>query len=183
MGDINAMPHGLLIKYKVVFLGDEAVGKTSILTRFTKDAFDRDYQPTVGSDLFSRTMLFKNIRMRLQLWDTAGQERFRSPSHIEDVSVAVIVYDVSNRISFDHTIQWTKDVREIRGEDCVILLVANKAEMKSEERKVSREEGERRAESRKLIYLEVSASADYNVRHLFHTMAAHLIARKGFAKN
>jgi Ras-related protein Rab-6A len=179
MSDTTAAAQNyLLIKYKVVFLGDEAVGKTAILSRFTKDSFERDYQATVGSDLFSLTLQFKAVRMRLQLWDTAGQERFRSPSHVEEEAAAVIVYDVSNRASFDHTIQWVKDVRQIRGKDCVILLVANKTEIPLEERKVSREEGEARAQANNLVYMEVSAAAGYNIKHLFYTMAVHFIVGK-----
>ncbi|CAL9082010.1 unnamed protein product [Musa textilis] len=86
-----------LAKYKLVFLGDQSVGKTSIITRFMYDKFDTTYQATIGIDFLSKTMYLEDRTVRLQLWDTAGQERFRSliPSYIRDSSVAVIVYDVS----------------------------------------------------------------------------------------
>ncbi len=89
-----------IAKYKIVFLGDQSVGKTSIITRFMYDSFDKNYQSTIGIDFLSKTMYLENDRsLRLQLWDTAGQERFRSliPSYIRDSSVAVVVYDVSSK--------------------------------------------------------------------------------------
>ena len=88
-------------KYKLVFLGDQSVGKTSIVTRFMYDTFDSSYQATIGIDFLSKTMYLEDRTVRLQLWDTAGQERFRSliPSYIRDSSVAVTVYDITSKIS------------------------------------------------------------------------------------
>ena len=102
-----------LEKYKLVFLGDQGVGKTSIITRFMYDSFDTAYQATIGIDFLSKTMYLDDRTVRLQLWDTAGQERFRSliPSYIRDSSVAVIVYDITNRNSFANTAKWIEDVR------------------------------------------------------------------------
>lgn len=110
-----------LAKYKLVFLGDQGVGKTSIITRFMYDNFDKNYQvfhppqlpfvlllkwvlfgqATIGIDFLSKTMYLEDRTVRLQLWDTAGQERFRSliPSYIRDSSVAVIVYDITSKYS------------------------------------------------------------------------------------
>ncbi|KAA3471505.1 Ras-related protein RABH1e [Gossypium australe] len=95
-------PVSALAKYKLVFLGDQSVGKTSIITRFMYDKFDNTYQATIGIDFLSKTMYLEDRTVRLQLWDTAGQERFRSliPSYIRDSSVAVIVYDVASMLSF-----------------------------------------------------------------------------------
>ena len=73
------------VKYKVVFLGDQSVGKTSIILRFMHDTFDPNYQATIGIDFLSKTMVVDDKMVRLQLWDTAGQERFKSliPSYIK----------------------------------------------------------------------------------------------------
>ena len=95
------------MKYKIVFLGDQSVGKTSLILRFTQDTFDGNYQvslkatnfkATIGIDFLSKTMYVDDKMVRLQLWDTAGQERFRSliPSYIKDSSVTVVVYDISS---------------------------------------------------------------------------------------
>ena len=84
-----------LKKFKLVFLGEQSVGKTSLITRFMYDSFDTTYQATIGIDFLSKTMYLEDRTVRLQLWDTAGQERFRSliPSYIRDSSVAVVVYE------------------------------------------------------------------------------------------
>eukprot|EP00056_Hartaetosiga_gracilis_P010450 m.154362 g.154362 ORF g.154362 m.154362 type:complete len:115 (+) comp13314_c0_seq5:121-465(+) len=86
-----------LKKFKLVFLGEQSVGKTSLITRFMYDSFDNTYQATIGIDFLSKTMYLEDRTVRLQLWDTAGQERFRSliPSYIRDSSVAVVVYDIT----------------------------------------------------------------------------------------
>jgi len=91
-----------LRKFKLVFLGEQSVGKTSLITRFMYDNFDAQYAATIGIDFLSKTMYLDDRTVRLQLWDTAGQERFRSliPSYIRDSSVAVVVYDVTSISSY-----------------------------------------------------------------------------------
>uniref|UniRef100_A0A7S2Z071 Rab6 n=1 Tax=Chloropicon laureae TaxID=464258 RepID=A0A7S2Z071_9CHLO len=120
-----------MAKYKLVFLGDQSVGKTSIITRFMYDKFDSTYQATIGIDFLSKTMYLEDRTVRLQLWDTAGQERFRSliPSYIRDSSVAVVVYDVTNQTSFANTVRWIKDVRAERDSDVIMVLVGNKTDL------------------------------------------------------
>ena len=169
-------PAAPLAKYKLVFLGDQSVGKTSIITRFMYDNFDRHYQATIGIDFLSKTMYLEDRTVRLQLWDTAGQERFRSliPSYIRDSSVAVVVYDVTNRLSFGNTTKWIEDVRAERGNDVVICLVGNKTDLGNEKRQVSTEEGEERAAKDGLLFMECSAKAGYNVKALFRKLATSL---------
>lgn len=165
-----------LAKYKLVFLGDQSVGKTSIITRFMYDNFDRHYQATIGIDFLSKTMYLEDRTVRLQLWDTAGQERFRSliPSYIRDSSVAVVVYDVTNRASFLNTTKWVEDVRAERGNDVVICLVGNKTDLGNEKRQISTEEGEERAKKDGLLFMECSAKAGYNIKSLFRKLATSL---------
>lgn len=165
-----------LAKYKLVFLGDQSVGKTSIITRFMYDNFDRHYQATIGIDFLSKTMYLEDRTVRLQLWDTAGQERFRSliPSYIRDSSVAVICYDVTNRASFLNTTKWIEDVRAERGNDVVICLVGNKTDLGNDRRQITTEEGEERATKDNLLFVECSAKAGYNVKSLFRKLATSL---------
>lgn len=172
-----------LAKYKLVFLGDQSVGKTSIITRFMYDNFDRHYQATIGIDFLSKTMYLEDRTVRLQLWDTAGQERFRSliPSYIRDSSVAVVVYDVSNRASFLNTAKWIEDVRAERGSDVVLCLVGNKTDLGNDKRQVSTEEGEERAQKDGIMFMECSAKAGYNVKSLFRKLATALPNEKAGA--
>jgi len=164
-----------LAKYKLVFLGDQSVGKTSIITRFMYDTFDSTYQATIGIDFLSKTMYLEDRTVRLQLWDTAGQERFRSliPSYIRDSSVAVVVYDITNRTSFLNTAKWIDDVRTERGTDVVMMLVGNKTDL-ADKRQVSVEEGEARAKDHDIMFIETSAKAGFNIKALFRKVASAL---------
>eukprot|EP00842_Homolaphlyctis_polyrhiza_P006258 jgi/Hompol1/6633/HPOL_001979-RA len=130
---------------------------------------------TIGIDFLSKTMYLEDRTVRLQLWDTAGQERFRSliPSYIRDSSVAVIVYDITNRNSFTNTSKWVDDVRAERGNDVIIVLVGNKTDL-SDKRQVSTEEGEKKAKEFNVMFIETSAKAGYNVKALFKKIAQAL---------
>ncbi|CAD6887191.1 unnamed protein product [Tilletia controversa] len=163
-----------LRKFKLVLL-EQSVGKTSLITRFMYDTFDSSYQATIGIDFLSKTMYLEDRTVRLQLWDTAGQERFRSliPSYIRDSSVAVVVYDITNRASFQNTSKWMDDVISERGNDVIIVLVGNKTDL-NEKREVTTDEGEKRAKEFNGMFIETSAKAGHNVKTLFKKIALAL---------
>ncbi|CAG9467229.1 unnamed protein product [Pedinophyceae sp. YPF-701] len=178
-----AAPHiSPMSKYKLVFLGDQSVGKTGIITRFMYDKFDSAYQATIGIDFLSKTMYLEDRTVRLQLWDTAGQERFRSliPSYIRDSSVAVVVYDISSKQSFLNTTRWVEEVRAERGSDVLVVLVGNKTDL-MDSRQVTGEEGEARAKELGAMFLETSAKAGFNIKALFRKIAAALPGAEGSA--
>ncbi|XP_059519891.1 ras-related protein Rab-6B isoform X2 [Myotis daubentonii] len=156
-----------LRKFKLVFLGEQSVGKTSLITRFMYDSFDNTYQATIGIDFLSKTMYLEDRTVRLQLWDTAGQERFRSliPSYIRDSTVAVVVYDITNLNSFQQTSKWIDDVRTERGSDVIIMLVGNKTDL-ADKRQITIEEGEQRAKELSVMFIETSAKTGYNVKQM-----------------
>ncbi|KAK9476514.1 ras family-domain-containing protein [Lipomyces japonicus] len=162
-------------KYKIVFLGEQSVGKTSLITRFMYDSFDSQYAATIGIDFLSKTMYLEDRTVRLQLWDTAGQERFRSliPSYIRDSTVTIIVYDITNRDSFINTSRWIDDVRAERGNDVIVVLVGNKTDL-NDKRQVTTEEGERKAKELNMMFIETSAKAGHNVKTLFRRIAQAL---------
>ncbi|PAV23867.1 GTP binding protein [Pyrrhoderma noxium] len=170
--DFSSSP---LKRTKIVLLGDQSVGKTSLITRFMYDTFDNTYQATIGIDFLSKTMYLEDRTVRLQLWDTAGQERFRSliPSYIRDSSVAIVVYDITNRASFLSTSKWIDEVRSERGNDVIIVLVGNKADL-SDKREVTLEQGNEKADELKIMFMETSAKAAYNVKTLFKKIALSL---------
>ncbi|KAJ4820334.1 Ras-related protein [Rhynchospora pubera] len=171
-----------LAKYKLVFLGDQSVGKTSIITRFMYDKFDSAYQPTIGIDFLSKTMYLEDRTVRLQLWDTAGQERFRSliPSYIRDCSVAIIVYDVSDRQSFMHISKWVEEVHTQRRRNIIIVLVGNKNDL-VDQRQVSFEEGEVKAIEIGAIFTETSAKSGFNIKTLFRKVASTLPGMENYS--
>ncbi|MCJ1277558.1 Ras- protein Rab6 [Puttea exsequens] len=169
-----------LKKFKLVFLGEQSVGKTSLITRFMYDSFDNMYQATIGIDFLSKTMYLEDRTVRLQLWDTAGQERFRSliPSYIRDSSVAVVVYDISNLKSFHNTRKWVDDVRGERGQDVIIVLVGNKTDL-GDKREVTSQMGEEEARKSGAIFMETSAKIGANVKALFRRIAQALPGMEG----
>ncbi|KAG7282671.1 hypothetical protein CRUP_017597 [Coryphaenoides rupestris] len=138
-----------LRKFKLVFLGEQSVGKTSLITRFMYDSFDNTYQATIGIDFLSKTMYLED---RTPSGDTAGQE------HVN---------------SFQQTTKWIDDVRTERGSDVIIMLVGNKTDL-ADKRQVSIEEGERKAKELNVMFIETSAKAGYNVKQLFRRVAAAL---------
>ncbi|OMJ93478.1 hypothetical protein SteCoe_3600 [Stentor coeruleus] len=162
-------------KHKLVFLGDIYVGKTSIINRFMYESFDTNYQATIGIDFLSKTLYLDDRTVRLQLWDTAGQERFRSliPNYIRDSSVAVIVFDITNKQTFINCDKWVEDVKNERGNDAVVVLVGNKID-RSDERTVSQEEAQNKAKAFDALYIEASAKTGDNVKQLFKQIATTL---------
>ncbi|AFR98277.1 GTP-binding protein ryh1 [Cryptococcus neoformans] len=161
-----------LKKFKLVFLGEQSVGKTSLITRFMYDTFDNTYQATIGIDFLSKTMYLEDRTLgKLQL----SIERFRSliPSYIRDSSVAVIVYDITNRTSFQNTSKWVDDVRNERGQDVIIVLVGNKTDL-NDKRQVTPEDLDKRAKELGVMSIETSAKAGHNVKTLFKKIALAL---------
>ena len=141
-------------------------------------------QATIGIDFLSKTMYFEDRSVRLQLWDTAGQERFRSliPSYIRDSAVAVVVYDVTNRDSFDSTKKWVEDVRVERGNDVIVVLVGNKTDLE-EKRAVAQDEGQALANELGSQFVETSAKAGKNIKALFRQIAGILPGVETAAKS
>lgn len=125
-------------------------------------------------------MYLEDRTVRLQLWDTAGQERFRSliPSYIRDSSVAVVVYDITNKQTFENTRKWVDDVRGERGNDVIIVLVGNKTDL-NDKREVTTAQGEEEAKKNNLMFIETSAKVGHNVKALFKRIAQALPGMEG----
>eukprot|EP00656_Telonema_subtile_P006704 TRINITY_DN13115_c0_g1_i1.p1 TRINITY_DN13115_c0_g1~~TRINITY_DN13115_c0_g1_i1.p1 ORF type:complete len:187 (+),score=50.79 TRINITY_DN13115_c0_g1_i1:129-689(+) len=139
------------------------------------DTFDNNYLATIGIDFLSKTLHVNDRTIRLQLWDTAGQERFRSliPSYIRDSSVAIIVYDITNRDSYTNLSKWYDDVRNERGSEVIIVIVGNKTDLK-DKRQVSLEEAEAKAKELNCMFIETSAMLGLNIKELFRKLALEL---------
>eukprot|EP00668_Euglena_longa_P033666 GGOE01043269.1.p1 GENE.GGOE01043269.1~~GGOE01043269.1.p1 ORF type:complete len:332 (+),score=46.47 GGOE01043269.1:51-1046(+) len=161
-------------KYKVVFLGDMSVGKTSIIARFMYNTFDKQ-EHTIGIDFLSKTLQVEDRTLRLQLWDTAGQERYRSliSGYIRESQAAVIVYDTTSRASFDSVEKWVDDVRKHCGPDVVIVMTGNKSDLTSK-RTVTKDEGEAKAQHTSCLFIETSAKTGAGIQNLFTKMAMAL---------
>lgn len=169
-----------LKKFKLVFLGDQSVGKTSLITRFMYDTWHDSYEATIGIDFISKTIHLSDKTIRLQLWDTAGQERFRCliPSYIRDSTAAIIVYDITNSSSFHSIDHWIEIVQNERGNEAIVILVGNKIDL-SQKRQITTEDGLLRANESNVLFIETSAKNGYNVKHLFERIASALFVYFG----
>ncbi|CAK88754.1 unnamed protein product (macronuclear) [Paramecium tetraurelia] len=166
---------GPMQKFKIVFLGNQSVGKTSIINRFIFDNFTGNEQPTVGIDFISKTLQVDNKSVRLQLWDTAGQERFRSliPSYIRDSQAAIICYDITNEKSFQDLQKWIEDVKDERGDEVLIYILGNKTDLESE-RQIQFDVAEAKAKELGASFSEVSAKSAHNVAEFFKKLSYDL---------
>ena len=118
--------------YKIVVIGDSNVGKTSILSRFRYGSFEQNYMPTLGIDFFTKNLFYEDKTTRLILWDTAGQERFLSliPSYLKKADCIIIVYDITNKISFNSLNHWLNSARENTVEGTIFIVCGNKIDLK-----------------------------------------------------
>lgn len=169
--------------YKIVVIGDINVGKTSILSRFRYSTFESQYMPTLGIDFFSKNLYLEDKTIRLILWDTAGQERFRSliPSYLKNADCIIIVYDITNKESFNSINKWLSDAKNNASEETIFVICGNKIDL-NEKRVVNNNEIDEYIKKNKLIYTECSAKNGEGIKELFNIIAKHL-GESNFAKS
>ena len=160
------------VKYKIMVLGESKVGKTSLIKRYTKDQFGGVYLTTVGMDFQDKIIEIEDKKVRLQIWDTAGQERFRNvtKSYFQSSQGLVLVYDITDRESFEKLNFWVDNIKNFAPENAKFILVGNKCDL-ANERKVSYEEGENYAKNLNIKFFEASARDGTNVNELFFYLA------------
>ncbi|XP_017756061.1 PREDICTED: ras-related protein Rab-37-like isoform X3 [Eufriesea mexicana] len=167
--------------HKTILLGDSGVGKTSLLVQFDTGKFQPgNFAATVGIGFTNKVVVVDDTSIKLQIWDTAGQERFRSVTHAyyRDAHALLLLYDVTNKTSYDNIRAWLSEIREHANEDVVIMLLGNKSDCGTE-RVVKKEDGKRLAQEYKVPFMETSAKTGLNVELAFLAVARDLKARKG----
>ncbi|XP_050630459.1 ras-related protein Rab-26 isoform X1 [Macaca thibetana thibetana] len=135
------------VAFKVMLVGDSGVGKTCLLVRFKDGAFlAGTFISTVGIDFRNKVLDVDGVKVKLQMWDTAGQERFRSVTHAyyRDAHALLLLYDVTNKASFDNIQAWLAEIHEYAQHDVALMLLGNKVDS-AHERVVKREDGEKLA--------------------------------------
>ena len=160
------------VKYKIMVLGESKVGKTSLIKRYTKDQFGGVYLTTVGMDFQDKIIEIEDKKIRLQVWDTAGQERFRNvtKSYFQSSHGLLVVYDITDKESFEKINFWMKNIKENAPENAKLILVGNKCDL-ANERQVSYEEGEKKASNYNIKFFESSAKEGTNVKEFFFYLA------------
>ncbi|CAN6305358.1 unnamed protein product, partial [Urochloa humidicola] len=161
--------------FKVVLIGDSAVGKSQILARFARNEFSLDSKATIGVEFQTRTLVIEHKSVKAQIWDTAGQERYRAvtSAYYRGALGALLVYDITKRQSFDHIPRWLEELRGHADKNIVIMLVGNKSDLE-EERAVSTEDAKEFAEKENLFFLETSALQATNVENAFQTVLTEI---------
>ncbi|KAM9426551.1 ras-related protein Rab-26-like [Pholidichthys leucotaenia] len=164
------------VAFKVMLVGDSGVGKTCLLVRFKDGAFlAGSFISTVGIDFRNKVMNVDAVKVKLQIWDTAGQERFRSVTHAyyRDAHALLLLYDVTNKASFDNIRAWLTEIHEYAQQDVVVMLLGNKADA-THDRAVKREEGDKLAKEFGVPFMETSAKSGLNVDLAFTAVAREL---------
>nr|BAA84640.1 PRA2 [Pisum sativum] len=154
--------------FKVVVIGDSAVGKTQILSRFTKNEFCFDSKSTIGVEFQTKTVTINGKLIKAQIWDTAGQERYRAvtSAYYRGALGAMLVYDITKRQTFDHVARWVEELRSHADGSIVIMLIGNKGDL-VDQRGVQTEDAVEFAEDQGLFFSETSAFSGENVNSAF----------------
>jgi Ras-related protein Rab-6A len=168
-----------LLKLKLIVVGNQGTGKSCILNRFINNSFDENYQATIGLDFHSKNVTIHNQDIRLILYDTAGQEKFRSliPMYIREAQIIILIYDITNKDSFDSIPNWMEEISEVKNNDIIYVLVGNKIDLEKQ-RAVSFEEGKKFADENKFLFQEVSAKSGANIGNLFEVQIYETIYNK-----
>ncbi|TYG82160.1 hypothetical protein ES288_D01G065300v1 [Gossypium darwinii] len=168
--------------FKLVLIGDSGVGKSNLLSRFTKNEFNLESKSTIGVEFATRSIRVDDKVVKAQIWDTAGQERYRAitSAYYRGAVGALLVYDVTRHITFENVERWLKELRDHTDSNIVIMLVGNKADLRHL-RAVSTEEAKAFAEREKTYSMETSALESLNVENAFTevlTQIYHVVSRK-----
>jgi small GTP-binding protein len=156
-------------RFKHIIIGDSTVGKTSLTIKYITGSFLDDLRLTIGVDFYNKTIEHRNKKVKLQIWDFAGERRFRFllPKYCKGTNSVFFLYDITKPITLDHLTDWINIIRKSEGNDVPIMLIGSKLDLK-EQRKVTREEGEKIAAKYNLSsYIELSSKTGENVEKAF----------------
>uniref|UniRef100_A0A1A9X387 Ras-related protein Rab-25 n=1 Tax=Glossina brevipalpis TaxID=37001 RepID=A0A1A9X387_9MUSC len=161
--------------FKIVLLGDSYVGKTNLVSRFTRNEFNLRSKATIGVEFSTRSVKVNDRTIKVQIWDTAGQERFRAitSAYYRGALGALLVYDIAKRMSFELINRWLEKLRCIADENVVIMLVGNKSDL-THLRSVSTDEAKIFAELKGLSFIETSALDSTNVEAAFQNLITEI---------
>ncbi|XP_031104085.1 ras-related protein RABA5a-like [Ipomoea triloba] len=161
--------------FKIVMVGDSAVGKSNLLARFARDEFYSNSKSTIGVEFQTQKMEINGKEVKAQVWDTAGQERFRAvtSAYYRGAVGALLVYDVSRRLTFESIGRWLSELQNHSDMNIVTILVGNKSDLQ-DAREVTTAEGKALAEAQSLFFIETSALNSSNVTAAFETIVKEI---------
>ncbi|KAH8593297.1 ras GTPase [Bisporella sp. PMI_857] len=161
--------------FKVVLIGDSGVGKSNLLSRFTRNDFNLDSKSTIGVEFATRSIQVDEKTIKAQIWDTAGQERYRAitSAYYRGAVGALLVYDISKHQTYDNVTRWLKELRDHADSNIVIMLAGNKADLKHL-RAVPTDDAVKFAKDNDLSFIETSALDATNVEAAFQTILSEI---------
>jgi small GTP-binding protein len=165
--------------FKILTIGESGVGKTCILLRYTDNKFSKHHLTTIGIDFKTKIINYYTNKIKLYIWDTAGQERFRNiaQQYYNGADGIFLVFDVTDRVTFDKVTEWMKQILSYNTKDRVgIILLGNKID--AENRAVNCEEGNNLANEFGIKYFETSALTNYNLEEAFGCMLDEIVKKK-----
>ena len=157
------------LSFKLIVIGDSGVGKSCLTNMATKNIFEETYNATIGFEFFTFNVKLNGKIIKLQIWDTCGQELYRSliTNFYRNSSLAIIVYSVTDRPSFENIDLWYKELRTHSNPNVKVFLIGNKIDL-DDERKIQTEEGEKYADQYKINkFFESSAKSGFNAKKIF----------------
>ena len=162
--------------FKVVLIGDSGVGKSNLLSRFTRNEFSLETKATIGVEFATRSVTVENKVIKAQIWDTAGQERYRAitSAYYRGAVGAMLVYAINSRDSFNNAERWLNELRDNADRNIMIMLVGNKSDLKHL-REVPTEEAKDFAKRHNLSFMETSALDSSNVQAAFKSLIGNII--------
>ncbi|XP_051999350.1 ras-related protein Rab-25-like [Xyrauchen texanus] len=161
--------------FKVVLIGESGVGKSNMLSRFTKNEFNHDSRTTIGVEFSTRTVQLNSLTIKAQIWDTAGLERYRAitSAYYRGAVGALLVYDISKHLTYESAERWLKELYDHADPHIVVMLVGNKTDLAAV-RTVPKEDAMDFAEKNGLLFMETSALESTNVEAAFNTVLTEI---------
>jgi len=157
--------------FKIVLIGDSAVGKTNLLSRFVQNEFSLETKATLGVEFACKSVVADNKTIKVQVWDTAGQERYKAitSAYYRGAVGALLVYDITRMNSFENVAKWLSELRDHTSQELVVMLIGNKSDLHNL-RSVSTEEAQSFARENDLYFMETSALNNKNVEGAFNDL-------------
>ena len=168
--------------YKIVILGDAAVGKTSLINRFVENSFSEDYRATLGANIVRKDVNLNNTKVRLIMWDLAGQEKYQvvRSMYFQGCQGALLVYDVTRYSTFDSiNSKWLRDFKKYVKKEGAYILIGNKSDL-TDQRIVTEERGKEIANKIKAShFIETSAKMGENIEEAFSLLVNQILNNHG----